>query len=237
MVGGIYQIENTVTGARYIGRTVNLVRRQAEHLAELRSGWHYNTKLQRSFSKHGENVFRFKLLVSVRNENLRRALEQTWLDHAPGAYNLSRSADTPTKAGSKLSPQHKRRLAAILTARNKSPEHRARISAVLRGPRPQCVGRKRPAEWRAKLAKACEKARAVQAAKRRADPGYAIRGTAAARSALAVKQAAFRDRRLREMRVLREQGLSQSAIAKLLGTSQARVSKTLLWGAQRCSVV
>jgi group I intron endonuclease len=60
---GIYSIENVVNGKKYIGQSVDLVRRKNKHFRTLKSGIHRNIHLQRAFDKYGESAFAFKILL------------------------------------------------------------------------------------------------------------------------------------------------------------------------------
>lgn len=62
---GIYKIENTVNGKFYIGSSYNLHKRYRQHLLALRNGRHINSKLQSSWSKHGESSFIFSVIELV----------------------------------------------------------------------------------------------------------------------------------------------------------------------------
>jgi len=61
--GGIYYIVNNYNGKIYIGSSINMKRRKKEHLNSLRNGSHYNTHLQASYNKYGEDVFEFRVIV------------------------------------------------------------------------------------------------------------------------------------------------------------------------------
>lgn len=59
----IYKIENKVNGKIYIGSTVRpFYIRKYEHLSSLRDNIHYNSYLQRSFNKYGEDNFEFIII-------------------------------------------------------------------------------------------------------------------------------------------------------------------------------
>ena len=60
---GVYIIENINTNKCYIGSTiVSFSGRFRDHLGELRRNSHHSKKLQRSFNKHGESAFKFKVI-------------------------------------------------------------------------------------------------------------------------------------------------------------------------------
>lgn len=59
----IYKIENKVNDKIYIGSTIRpFYIRKYEHLSSLRDGTHYNSYLQKSFSKYGEDNFKFTII-------------------------------------------------------------------------------------------------------------------------------------------------------------------------------
>lgn len=59
MKGYIYQIINNKTKQRYIGQTVELIRRLNRHKQQLRDNKHNNQKLQSAWNKYGEENFTF----------------------------------------------------------------------------------------------------------------------------------------------------------------------------------
>lgn len=70
MIEYIYIIENTVTGKFYIGRTNNPASRKRAHFSELRRNVHGNPRLQASFNKHGECVFKFSVVDSAESDRI-----------------------------------------------------------------------------------------------------------------------------------------------------------------------
>lgn len=81
MDSGIYKIENTVNGKVYVGSTTKpLKRRKYQHFILLKSNKHYNTHLQRSWNKYGEENFKFEEVVKVQENYLIKA-EQYWIDY------------------------------------------------------------------------------------------------------------------------------------------------------------
>lgn len=57
MKSGIYMFRNLINGKRYIGSAIYLIGRRGDHLCMLRDNTHHNIHFQRSFNKHGEEVF------------------------------------------------------------------------------------------------------------------------------------------------------------------------------------
>jgi len=102
MKSGIYKIENLKTNKVYIGSAVSLTKRFRCHISTLRSGKHRNDKLQKSFNKHGENCFEFKVLIECEVKDL-LMYEQMLIDFynaVQGGYNIA------PVAGSGLGKKH-----------------------------------------------------------------------------------------------------------------------------------
>jgi len=59
---GVYQIINLVNGKCYIGSSVNIKKRWAEHIANLQRGTHHCQHLQRAWNKYGESNFDFEMI-------------------------------------------------------------------------------------------------------------------------------------------------------------------------------
>lgn len=56
---GIYKIKNLINGKIYIGQSVNIKQRWAEHKANLRNNKHENQYLQNAWNKYREENFDF----------------------------------------------------------------------------------------------------------------------------------------------------------------------------------
>lgn len=67
---GVYGILNRITGKWYVGSSIELTKRMGRHLWELRTGRHHSDKLQRSFIKHGEGAFEFKILLACAEKDV-----------------------------------------------------------------------------------------------------------------------------------------------------------------------
>lgn len=59
---GIYKIENKVNGKVYIGQSVDIDRRQREHMRALNKSVHTNSYLQNAWNKYGAEQFAFEVL-------------------------------------------------------------------------------------------------------------------------------------------------------------------------------
>lgn len=61
-LAGIYKIVNKLTGAFYLGSSLNVYQRCGKHLSDLKLGKHHSKYLQRSFNKYGVDEFFFEFL-------------------------------------------------------------------------------------------------------------------------------------------------------------------------------
>jgi len=94
MICGVYTIVNEVAGKQYVGSSIDIERRWAEHIRELENGVHENAYLQRAWNKYGAMAFVFKIVECCESESL-LACEQAWLDSLRlgiGLYNISPTA-------------------------------------------------------------------------------------------------------------------------------------------------
>lgn len=112
-VSGIYQITNRITGKIYIGSSVDIGRRIYLHKWSLRTKRHHSIHLQRSWDRHGENAFEFRLLQTCPANKLQR-VEQEYLDEMKPykrdiGYNVCNRSDSsrgvvmPPEFGRKIS--------------------------------------------------------------------------------------------------------------------------------------
>lgn len=83
---GIYKIQ-TPNGSAYVGSSINVKRRWAEHRSSLRAGRHHSSRLQAAFDKYGDD-----LLFLIVEECLERDLnsrEQFYIDEIGAKLNTS----------------------------------------------------------------------------------------------------------------------------------------------------
>lgn len=68
--GGVYAVENTITGTRYLGSAVRFASRRSAHWWRLRSGKHQSPELQAEWNQYGETAFRFVILAVLERSEL-----------------------------------------------------------------------------------------------------------------------------------------------------------------------
>lgn len=85
-ISGVYQINNIVTGAIYIGASRNIRRRIYSHFCSLRHNYHENPHLQEDYDEYGEDSFRFKMLFACNPEELHE-YEQRYITQLNPVYN------------------------------------------------------------------------------------------------------------------------------------------------------
>jgi group I intron endonuclease len=166
VVCGTYRIRNIVSGRFYIGSSENVYRRFEAHRRQLRAGTHKNISLQGSWSKHGEDAFKFEVLETVSPETVRnaeRALLQRFFSH-PLCCNMHDETYVFPRTGRKHTAATKAKIskkvqAALSQGRGgkfiPNPETRAKMSAALKGN--QCAkGHVRTKEHRRKLSESAK---------------------------------------------------------------------------------
>lgn len=86
---GIYSIENTINGKKYVGSTSNLYKRFYQHVANLRRKKHVNRHLQSAFDLYGEANFTFNIEFDCDKEDM-FIFEQAMIDITKPEYNIIR---------------------------------------------------------------------------------------------------------------------------------------------------
>jgi len=135
---GIYAIIHTPTGRRYVGQSIRIKTRFREHRKALRTGTHYNAKLQRAWTAHGEAEFAFVVLEECVLELLTER-EQAHIDQQ-AYFNTSLCAESPMR-GQHHTQETRAKMRKAWDTRDRhvnkgavrSAETRAQISAALKG--------------------------------------------------------------------------------------------------------
>lgn len=133
---GIYQIQNKVTGCRYIGSAKNIASRWSLHRRSLDRKSHHSKYMERSWHSHGAESFEFSVLIYCSPENL-LMYEQRFLDSYKPEYNSNPTAGS--MLGFKFSQESKDKMAEAarrtknFTGRTHSEESRLKISQSRKG--------------------------------------------------------------------------------------------------------
>jgi group I intron endonuclease len=150
---GIYLIANPEQPLFYIGQAIDIRMRWAGHRYTMRHGWQRrcNQRLFNSWTKYGEEAFRFEILELCAPEKLTER-EAYWVRefrdiHGLPVANFVGPTDNPMR-GAKHRPESIAKMAAFQKGRPKSPEHRARIGAAHKGRKlsPQAIQKLREAK-------------------------------------------------------------------------------------------
>lgn len=140
---GVYAIRNSLNGHSYVGSTLALRTRKAEHWNDLATRRHRNGHLQRAWDKYGSGPFGFFVLAAnVAKEDLLK-LEQFYFKALRPAYNICRVAGNTL--GYLHTERAKKKIASAGLGRQASNEARAKIAASK-------IGRPRSPETIAKMA-------------------------------------------------------------------------------------
>lgn len=87
----VYAIRCLVTRTRYIGMTTNFLSRKAQHLRDLREGFHGNLRLQQDYEEYGDEAFRISPIRAFKRKSEAAAAEEDMIVklHLSGAriYN------------------------------------------------------------------------------------------------------------------------------------------------------
>ena len=136
---GVYGIYNTISKKWYVGQSVNIRKRFADHINKLRKGVHRNVHLQRSFVQSGEPSFEFRVLESGLLPDALNARECFWIDYYHSlddkfGYNLE-SGGNENKCLSKttlerLSLSHKGKVYGPRSVETKLKISRANLGKV-----------------------------------------------------------------------------------------------------------
>ena len=132
---GIYAIRNTSNGHRYVGSSVCIEKRWAEHRRTLQLGRHHSVALQRAWAKYGEKAFVLETLESVEDPQGLIAREQVWIDNTPRAerYNVCQVAGIGSQLGLQRSEATRQKLREARSHQSMSLETRHKIGKSNRG--------------------------------------------------------------------------------------------------------
>ena len=153
---GIYliTIETPETVYRYVGQSINIMKRKENHISRLRTGKHDNSLLQRAFNKYGESFYKFQALEELpdtitaeeltEKEEYYCQLFQTYIWDSRSGCNLreaEKSGKISDETREKMSnnakklcenPEHREKISRNLKKLCENPEHREKISRNLK---------------------------------------------------------------------------------------------------------
>jgi group I intron endonuclease len=124
---GIYKITNTINNKVYIGQSDRLNQREREHFYRLENQTHSNEHLQRSYNKHGKDIFLFEIIEetddldnrelyfinengginSDLNYNLKDPLTMKWSDYVRVKQSKSMMGENNPNFGNKWTEEQK----------------------------------------------------------------------------------------------------------------------------------
>ena len=160
-MGCIYEICNLANGRVYVGSAMDIQKRQREHLCLLRQGRHYNKHLQNAWCKYGEEMFVFRVVEEVDDDQLIEreqvrinATESFLREKGYNARHIaesnmglkwsaeSRQRQSKAQEGKTISDEHREKLFLGRKAYVVTEEHKRKIGIANKGRIPWCKGRK-----------------------------------------------------------------------------------------------
>lgn len=143
----VYGIRNKYNGRVYVGSTKNLKLRLQRHFSMLRAGTHKNRKIQKDFTRYGENSFEVVVLSTATNEKSALKFEQIFIEGFENTYNilqfvasakgrqytqvtLQRMSDTAK--GRVITPEQREKIAISKRGTKATEEHRRKISTGIK---------------------------------------------------------------------------------------------------------
>lgn len=165
---GIYFIEFSKTGIKYVGSSVNIKVRLRKHFFMLNKGSHPNPKLQAYFNKYGKKYFKSGIIEVVCDSSALLEREQFWIDTlgavVPKGFNILPKAGN--SAGCKWSEDHKKAVSIRMTGKGNhfyGKEHNKKTVALLKRiskkqfPNGPMYSKKHSAETKAKMSASAKK--------------------------------------------------------------------------------
>ena len=149
MTGYIYLLQNKINGKCYVGQTIDVNRRLAEHIYEANRG--SNFKIHQAIRKYGADLFEFSVLETVNGDesevlSMLNDLEVDYIEHydsfrngynmtlgSRGSLGLHHTEETKRKlseikAGTHISESHKQAIANSNRVRKVSENTRHKMS-------------------------------------------------------------------------------------------------------------
>jgi len=94
MAIGIYKITNLINSKFYIGSSINLTRRKAEHKYRRKLNIIHNSAIRSAVLKYGEENFIFEILEIIDCKSKLQELEQYYIDLLNPQYNIRKFVES-----------------------------------------------------------------------------------------------------------------------------------------------
>lgn len=141
---GIYQIQSIIKPERiYIGSAINIDKRWAIHLSQLKTNKHNNNKIQRHYNKYGKDDLIFTVIEECSKDQL-ISKEQIYIDNLMPLFNICKKAGSV--AGIKLSKESRLKISKSHTGKPISLETKIKISNSQKGKLSARYGKKHTKE-------------------------------------------------------------------------------------------
>lgn len=127
-ITGVYMIKNLFRKGCYVGSSVDIGNRWAQHLTALKNNRHHSKFLQRVYNKDGVNSFVFGVLEETDRDNIYK-VEQKYIDSTNCIYNMVRTAGSASTLGKKKSKNHVEKLSTSVSAYNEDGVEIMRFSS------------------------------------------------------------------------------------------------------------
>lgn len=128
---GIYCIESTINGKKYIGKSINIYSRIKQHITNLNTrSKNENTHFKNAWHKYGRDSFIYYVLEYCdKDEKLLKERELYWIDYYKTidrkyGYNLRRDSST----GLIITEETRKKLSEAQLKRFSCPEERRKLS-------------------------------------------------------------------------------------------------------------
>ena len=147
----IYQITNTITNKKYVGKTIQKVEKRFQQ--HIRYSKKHNTKLSNAIKKYGKDNFIIEILETCDDEKHLNEREIYWILKILPEYNMTLGGEGVSCGknhhfyGKNLTIDHKQKISLSLTGIKKEKmldSQKYKISQSLSGKNHPFYGKKRP---------------------------------------------------------------------------------------------